>query len=57
MYPEQQIAATKMSWMTARADVPVNQEKVRMPRELVRWWHDRRHPAPPKPAKPPEDRL
>ena len=57
VYPEQQIAATKTSWMTARADVLVSQEKVRMSRELVRWWHDRRHPAPPKRAQPPEDRL
>lgn len=57
VYPEQQIAATKTSWMTARADVLVSEEKVRLSRELVRWWHDRRRTTPPEPTEPPEDRL
>ncbi len=60
VYPEQQIAATKTSWMTARADVLVSQEKVRLSGELLRWWHERRHPGTPytaDPTDPPEDRL
>ena len=43
VYPEQQIAAAKTSWMTSRADVLVSEEKVRMSRELVRWWQHDRH--------------
>lgn len=57
VYPEQQIAATKSSWMTARADVLVSEEKVRLSRELVRWWRDRRHGGPPPPDEPPGDKL
>ncbi|MGN6281485.1 chloride channel protein [Frateuria sp.] len=57
VYPEQQIAGTKSSWMTARADVLVSEEKVRLSREVVRWWHDRRAGAPPAPTDPPDDKL
>jgi H+/Cl- antiporter ClcA len=55
VYPEQQLAATKTSWMTARADVPVSQEKVRLSSELLDWWHERRKPARRGHDKPPED--
>ena len=57
VYPEQQIAATKSSWMTSRPDVLVSQEKVRLSRDLLRWWIDRRKPPPTPPPAPPEDRL
>ncbi|MEO5831653.1 MAG: chloride channel protein, partial [Rhodanobacter sp.] len=57
VYPEQQIAAAKTSWMTGGADVLVSQEKMRLSRELVRWWHDRRHPGTPLPEEPPEEKL
>ena len=57
VYPEQQIASTKSSWMTTSADVLVSQEKVRLSAELVRWWQARRRPPSPKHAKAPEDKL
>lgn len=58
VYPEQQIAATKSSWMTTRADIPVSQEKVRLSSELVHWWNERRRDRKPSvPDEPPEDRL
>lgn len=53
VYPEQQLAASKTSWMTARADVPVSQEKVRLSGELLDWWHERRKPAQGGHGKPP----
>ncbi|MEO7062643.1 MAG: chloride channel protein [Dokdonella sp.] len=53
VYPEQQIAATKSSWITARPDMLVGEEKVRLSRDLVRWWHDRR-PKSPQPDEPPQ---
>lgn len=42
VYPEQQIAFSKSSWIFARADLPVGQEKVRLSYGLLRWWHRRR---------------
>ncbi len=53
VYPEQQIAATKSSWITARPDMLVGEEKVRLSRDLVRWWHDRRTKSP-QPDEPPQ---
>ncbi len=57
VYPEQQIESTKSSWITARTDVTVGEEKVRLSRDLVRWWHDRRQGTAPPPDQPPEDKL
>jgi hypothetical protein len=37
--------------------VLVSQEKVRLSRDLLRWWIDRRKPPPTPPPAPPEDRL
>ena len=54
VYPEQQIAYTKSSWVTARIDVPVGQEKVRLVYGLVRWWRERKRAAA-RTTKPPED--
>ena len=45
VYPEQQIAYSKSSWIFARADLPVGEEKVRLSYGLLRWWRDRRHSA------------
>jgi len=45
VYPEQQIAYSKSSWIFARADLPVGQEKVRLSYGLLRWWRDRRRKA------------
>ncbi|KZC35450.1 MULTISPECIES: chloride channel protein [Rhodanobacter] len=42
VYPEQQIAFSKSSWIFARADLPVGQEKVRLSYGLLRWWRMRR---------------
>ncbi|HKT42108.1 MAG TPA: chloride channel protein [Rhodanobacteraceae bacterium] len=42
VYPEQQIAYSKSSWIFARADLPVGQEKVRLSYGLLRWWRMRR---------------
>lgn len=42
VYPEQQVAFSKSSWIFARADLPVGQEKVRLSYGLVRWWQKRR---------------
>ncbi|TAN08266.1 MAG: chloride channel protein [Rhodanobacteraceae bacterium] len=42
VYPEQQIAFSKSSWIFARADLPVGQEKVRLSYGLLRWWRTRR---------------
>lgn len=56
VYPEQQLATSKTSWMTARADIPVSQEKVRLSAELVRWWSERREPGRPDRDKSPEDK-
>lgn len=45
VYPEQQIAFSKSSWIFARADLPVGQEKVRLSYGLLRWWRMRRKRA------------
>lgn len=42
VYPEQQIAFSKSSWIFAHADLPVGQEKVRLSYGLLRWWRMRR---------------
>ncbi len=42
VYPEQQIAFSKSSWIFAHAGLPVGQEKVRLSYGLMRWWHMRR---------------
>jgi len=42
VYPAQQIAFSKSSWIFARADLPVGQEKVRLSYGLLRWWSHRR---------------
>jgi H+/Cl- antiporter ClcA len=45
VYPEQQIAFSKSSWIFARADLPVGQEKVRLSYGLLRWLRMRRKRA------------
>ena len=45
IYPEQQIAFSKSSWIFARTDLPVGQEKVRLSYGLVRWLRMRRRRA------------
>lgn len=42
VYPAQQVAFSKSSWIFARADLPVGQEKVRLSYGLLRWWSKRR---------------
>lgn len=42
VYPEQQIAYSKSSWIFAHADLPVGEEKVRLSYGLLRWWQRRR---------------
>lgn len=42
VYPEQQIAFSKSSWVFAHADLPVGQEKVRLSYGLLRWLRTRR---------------
>lgn len=38
IYPAQLVAFTKSSWLFARADLPVGEEKVRLSRGILRWW-------------------
>ena len=57
VYLEQQLAPAKRSWLTARTDIPVSQEKVRLSGELVNWWREHRKPHPPNLKEPPEERL
>jgi H+/Cl- antiporter ClcA len=45
VYPEQQLAYSKSSWIFARADLPVGQEKVRLSYGLIRWLRMRRKHA------------
>jgi hypothetical protein len=35
------VAFSKSSWIFARADLPVGQEKVRLSYGLLRWWSKR----------------
>ena len=41
VYPAQQVAFSKSSWIFARAGLPVGQEKVRLSYGLLRWWSRR----------------
>ncbi len=41
VYPAQQVAFSKSSWIFARTDLPVGQEKVRLSYGLLRWWSKR----------------
>lgn len=41
VYPAQQIAFSKSSWILARADMPVGDEKTRLSYGLLRWWSER----------------
>lgn len=41
VYPEQQIAYSKSSWILARPNLPVGQEKIRLSYGLLRWWRKR----------------
>jgi len=52
VYPEQQIAFSKSSWVFARPNLPVGQEKVRLSYGLLRWWHGRRRHGPRVPHGP-----
>lgn len=40
VYPEQQGAFTKSSWVTIRADIPVSQQKVLLSYGWLHWWTD-----------------
>jgi H+/Cl- antiporter ClcA len=42
VYPAQQLAYSKSSWIYARADLPVGQEKIRLSYGLIRWLRMRR---------------
>lgn len=53
VYPFQLVAFSKSSWLFARADLPVGQEKIRLSYGLLRWWRKRqRERAKRKDAKP-----
>ncbi|MEO6030638.1 MAG: chloride channel protein [Burkholderiaceae bacterium] len=56
VYPAQQIAFSKSSWIFARADLPVGQEKISLSYGLLRWWSERKRaaarPRPPTDDKP-----
>ncbi|MGH8191889.1 MAG: chloride channel protein [Rhodanobacteraceae bacterium] len=45
VYPEQQLAYSKSTWLFARADLPVGQEKVRLSYGMLRWLKRRRDRA------------
>jgi H+/Cl- antiporter ClcA len=45
VYPAQQVAFSKSSWLVARPDLPVGEEKVRLSYGLLRWWSDHRRKA------------
>ena len=38
VYPEQQTAYTKSSWVTVSADMPVGEQKVRLSYGWLHWW-------------------
>ncbi|MEO6928161.1 MAG: chloride channel protein [Casimicrobiaceae bacterium] len=40
VYPEQQTAFTKSSWVSVRTDVPVGEQKVRLSYGWLGWWID-----------------
>ncbi|HEU0196541.1 MAG TPA: chloride channel protein [Nevskiaceae bacterium] len=40
VYPEQQLAYTKTSWLNARPDVMIGREKIHLSHGLLRWWHN-----------------
>lgn len=42
IYPDQQIAFAKSSWMRIRPDTVVSADKARLSYGLLRWWHRRR---------------
>lgn len=50
VYPEQMLAFSKSSWIFARPNLPVGQEKVRLSYGLLRWWrtHRRKSKGPPR---------
>ncbi|MGH8112763.1 MAG: chloride channel protein [Rhodanobacteraceae bacterium] len=45
VYPSQQLAYRKSSWIFARADLPVGEEKIRLSYGLMRWLRMRRRRA------------
>jgi len=45
VYPEQQIAFSKSTWIFAHADLPVGEEKVRLSYGMMRWLRMRRRRA------------
>lgn len=38
VYPEQQLAYTKSSWLTASSDAMIAREKIHLSRGFLRWW-------------------
>ncbi len=52
VYPAQIVAFSKSSWIFARADLPVTQEKVRLSRGLLRWWGRRQRHRAERHSKP-----
>ncbi len=43
VYPEQRLVYSKSSWIQARPDLPIGQEKVHLSYGLLKWWSHRRH--------------
>ncbi len=54
VYPEQQTAYTKSSWVTVSADLPVGEQKVRLSYGWLSWWIDLGRAAL-RMRKPPDD--
>lgn len=52
VYPAQIVAYSKSTWLAARADLPVGQEKVRLSNGLLRWWEKRQRARSPAPHDP-----
>lgn len=44
VYPRQRLAYSKSTWIQARPDLPVGQEKVHLSYGLLKWWSQHRHP-------------
>jgi hypothetical protein len=42
IYPDQQIAFAKSTWMHIRPDTVVSADKARLSYGLLRWWRRRR---------------